>query len=191
MSRSSPGRYALHEFAKNVLDVRATDAAGRPLPIAHPNPHQWDVTGHSGEVRVSYRVFGDRVDGTYLAIDSTPCPHQHAGGDHVGAGLRRAADQRPVRAAARRVVACGHAAAAGPRFADLYRAQPAVPDGQPGGVQRVFAADLHRLRSRAGHRCSGSPPITPARTRISTRWCATSRRIVRETRYRLRRVSSV
>ena len=25
MSRSSPGRYALHEFAKNVYDVRATD----------------------------------------------------------------------------------------------------------------------------------------------------------------------
>jgi len=74
MSRSSPGRYSLHEFAKNVLDVRATDAAGRPLTIAHPNPHQWDVSGHSGEVRVSYRVFGDWVDGTYLAIDST---HAH------------------------------------------------------------------------------------------------------------------
>jgi len=25
MSRSSPGRYALHEFAKNVYDVHATD----------------------------------------------------------------------------------------------------------------------------------------------------------------------
>lgn len=60
MSRSSPGRYAAHDFAKNVFDVRATDAAGRPLPIARPNPHQWDVSGHSGEVRVSYRIFGDR-----------------------------------------------------------------------------------------------------------------------------------
>src|SRR5687768_11643509 len=29
MSRSSPGRYALHEFAKNVFDVRATDAGGK------------------------------------------------------------------------------------------------------------------------------------------------------------------
>ncbi len=70
MSRSSPGRYAIHEFAKNVLEVRATDAAGTPLPIARPNPYQWDVTGHSGEVRVTYRIFGDSVDGTYLAIDS-------------------------------------------------------------------------------------------------------------------------
>jgi predicted metalloprotease with PDZ domain len=74
MSRSSPGRYAIHEFAKNVFDVRATDEAGRPLPIARPNPYQWDVTGHAGTVRVTYRVFGDRLDGTYLAIDAT---HAH------------------------------------------------------------------------------------------------------------------
>ena len=74
MSRSSPGRYALHEFAKNVLDVRVTDAAGAELPIVRPNPHQWNVAGHSGTVRVAYRVFGDRVDGTYLGIDST---HAH------------------------------------------------------------------------------------------------------------------
>lgn len=74
MSRSSPGRYALHEFAKNVFDVRVTDGSGTPLAVTRPNPHQWNVTGHKGEVRVSYRVFGDRVDGTYLAIDST---HAH------------------------------------------------------------------------------------------------------------------
>src|SRR5688572_26234170 len=60
MSRTSPGRYALHEFAKNVFDVRITDAAGRPLAVSRPNPHQWDVTGHNGEVRVAYKVFGDR-----------------------------------------------------------------------------------------------------------------------------------
>jgi predicted metalloprotease with PDZ domain len=74
MSRSSPGRYALHEFAKNVFDVRATDNGGRALPVTRPNPHAWDVTEHSGTVRVSYRVFGDRLDGTYLSIDSS---HAH------------------------------------------------------------------------------------------------------------------
>ena len=74
MSRSSPGRYALHEFAKNVLDVRASDGAGKPLPVARPDPYGWDVSGHDGTVRVSYRVFGDRVDGTYLGIDAT---HAH------------------------------------------------------------------------------------------------------------------
>jgi predicted metalloprotease with PDZ domain len=74
MSRSSPGRYSLHEFAKNVFDVDVTNGAGAPLATTRPNPHQWSVTGHNGVVRVSYRVFGDRVDGTYLGIDST---HAH------------------------------------------------------------------------------------------------------------------
>src|SRR5688572_19029060 len=74
MSRSSPGRYALHEFAKNVFDVRVTDAAGAALAVTRPNPHQWDVPTHAGTVRVTYRIFGDRIDGTYLAVDST---HAH------------------------------------------------------------------------------------------------------------------
>ena len=71
MSRSSPGRYALHEFAKNVYAVTATNAQGDTLRVTRPNPHQWDVGGHDGTVRVSYTLFGDRVDGTYTAIDNT------------------------------------------------------------------------------------------------------------------------
>jgi predicted metalloprotease with PDZ domain len=92
MSRSSPGRYALHEFAKNVFDVRVTDGAGRALEPARPNPHQWDVVAHDGTVRVSYKVFGDRLDGTYLAIDGT---HAHI---NMPAALMwaRGLDQRPV-----------------------------------------------------------------------------------------------
>jgi predicted metalloprotease with PDZ domain len=74
MSRSSPGRYALHEFAKNVFDLRLTDGRGRLLGATRPDPHGWDVRGHDGTVRVTYKVFGDRVDGTYLSIDST---HAH------------------------------------------------------------------------------------------------------------------
>jgi predicted metalloprotease with PDZ domain len=74
MSRSSPGRYALHEFAKNVFDVRITDAAGGALAVVRPTPHQWNVPSHAGRVKVTYRVYGDRVDGTYLGIDST---HAH------------------------------------------------------------------------------------------------------------------
>ena len=74
MSRSSPGRYALHEFAKNIFDLRVTNAAGTPLAVAHPNPHEWDVSGHEGMLRLAYRIFGDRTDGTYLGVDST---HAH------------------------------------------------------------------------------------------------------------------
>jgi predicted metalloprotease with PDZ domain len=71
MSRTSPGRYALHEFAKNVFDVRIVDGKGKVLTAVRPNLHQWDVPGHDGTVVVTYRVFGDRVDGTYLSVDST------------------------------------------------------------------------------------------------------------------------
>lgn len=71
MSRSSPGRYALHEFAKNVYDVRVVDGAGRPLETTRPNPHQWDAAGHDGTVRVTYTLFADRADGTYAGIDLT------------------------------------------------------------------------------------------------------------------------
>src|SRR5882724_10045528 len=33
MSRSSPGRYATHEFGKNVYDVKAFDQSGKPVTI--------------------------------------------------------------------------------------------------------------------------------------------------------------
>jgi predicted metalloprotease with PDZ domain len=74
MSRSSPGRYALHEFAKNVYNVTAVDANGRALTITRPNEHQWDVSGHRGTVKVRYTLFGDHADGTYSGIDNT---HAH------------------------------------------------------------------------------------------------------------------
>jgi predicted metalloprotease with PDZ domain len=74
MSRSSPGRYSLHDFAKNVYDVHVFTNDGRELPASRPDPYGWNVSGHGGAVTVKYKVFGDRVDGTYLAIDPT---HAH------------------------------------------------------------------------------------------------------------------
>jgi predicted metalloprotease with PDZ domain len=71
MARSSPGRYALHEFAKNAYNVRATDAAGRALAVERVSPHAWRVSGHRGEVRFSYTLYADRADGTYAGIDPT------------------------------------------------------------------------------------------------------------------------
>ena len=74
MSRSSPGRYALHEFAKNVYNVRATDGAGKRLQVTRPNPYQWDVETSGSTVVIDYTLFGDRADGTYDAIDPS---HAH------------------------------------------------------------------------------------------------------------------
>jgi predicted metalloprotease with PDZ domain len=93
MSRSSPGRYAVHEFAKNVYDVHAFDGQGRELMTSRPNPYQWDVMGSHGTVRMTYKVYGDLVDGTYLAVDTT---HAHM---NMPATLMwaRGLDDRPVR----------------------------------------------------------------------------------------------
>jgi len=74
MSRSSPGRYSLHDFAKNVYDVHAFAANGSEIHPTRPDPYGWNVAGHGGSVTVKYKVFGDRVDGTYLGVDST---HAH------------------------------------------------------------------------------------------------------------------
>lgn len=74
MSRSSPGRYALHEFAKNVYAVKAVDGAGQDLAVTQTTPYSWRITGHDGSVRVSYTLYADRADGTYSQIDRT---HAH------------------------------------------------------------------------------------------------------------------
>ncbi|HVF94087.1 MAG TPA: M61 family peptidase, partial [Sphingomonas sp.] len=74
MSRSSPGRYAIHEFAKNVYDISARDGAGRPLRLIRNDPYGWSVEGHDGTVVVTYTLFGDHGDGTYAQIDAT---HAH------------------------------------------------------------------------------------------------------------------
>lgn len=71
MARSSPGRYAAHDFAKNVYAVRAMDAAGRALAVTRVEPNVWRVSGHRGEVRFAYTLFADRADGTYAGIDHT------------------------------------------------------------------------------------------------------------------------
>ena len=74
MSRSSPGRYAVHEFAKNVYNVKATDSQGNALKMTRANPYQWDVADHDGTVNFKYTLYANRAGGTYSGIDET---HAH------------------------------------------------------------------------------------------------------------------
>jgi len=74
MSRSSPGRYAVHEFAKNIFSLEATDSAGKKLTPTRPDVDEWLIAGHDGSVRIIYKIFGDRADGTYFGVDTT---HAH------------------------------------------------------------------------------------------------------------------
>jgi predicted metalloprotease with PDZ domain len=92
MSRSSPGRYALHEFAKNVYHVQATDRAGRAVPIVRRDPYRWLVVAGRRPVRFSYTLYADRADGTYAQIDPT---HAHLNAPATFAWAR-GLETRPV-----------------------------------------------------------------------------------------------
>ena len=114
MSRSSPGRYALHEFAKNVYNVRVTDVAGsaadggaaEPAPVGRHRapgkrarhlrhlrrPRRRHLPGHRQHARA----------------------HQHACRADVGAWPRAAQRHGPLRASRGRVVARRHATVPGP-----------------------------------------------------------------------------
>ena len=93
MSSASPGRYARHEFAKNLIEIAFTSGAGDPVRVDRRGPAHWEVADHDGAVRVRYRLFGDQLDGTYLAVDSTHA-HLNAPATLVWAeGL----EDRPVR----------------------------------------------------------------------------------------------
>ncbi len=74
MSRASPGRYALHEFAKNVYAVTAIDGAGQKLAVTRTDPYSWRIIDHDGSATVTYTLYADLGDGTYSQIDLT---HAH------------------------------------------------------------------------------------------------------------------
>ena len=74
MSRSSPGRYAIHEFAKNVYNVKVTDGKGNVLETTRPDPYSWTVNNHDGTIIVNYTLYANHGDGTYAQVDET---HAH------------------------------------------------------------------------------------------------------------------
>ncbi len=69
MSRSSPGRYATHEFGKNVYDVKAFDKNKQPLAVSRVDGDIYEVPKHSGYVKLTYTLYGNYGDGTYTGID--------------------------------------------------------------------------------------------------------------------------
>jgi predicted metalloprotease with PDZ domain len=69
MSRTSPGRYALHEFAKNVYNVRVTNSSGDTLKVERDDLHSWTVPKHDGTVNFTYTLYANRADGTYSGVN--------------------------------------------------------------------------------------------------------------------------
>jgi len=69
MSRSSPGRYATHEFGKNVYDVKAFDKSGKPVKISRLDGDVYQVANTDNFVKVQYTLYANHPDGTYAGID--------------------------------------------------------------------------------------------------------------------------
>jgi predicted metalloprotease with PDZ domain len=74
MARSSPGRYAAHEFGKNVYRFEAHGDGDAALQADLLAPAQWRIMPTGDSVHVRYRLFADHIDGTYAAVDGT---HAH------------------------------------------------------------------------------------------------------------------
>src|SRR5690606_9681039 len=56
MSRSSPGRYATHEFGKNVYGVKALDGKGNSIPVTQVEGDVYRIDKHDGFARISYTI---------------------------------------------------------------------------------------------------------------------------------------
>ncbi len=69
MSRSSPGRYATHEFGKNVYDFRAFDVTGKSLPVNRIDGDVYQVENKEAYTRIRYTLYANHPDGTYAGID--------------------------------------------------------------------------------------------------------------------------
>jgi predicted metalloprotease with PDZ domain len=74
MSRSSAGRYATHEFGKNIYNLEATDVSGNLLELKQVEGDLYEVPDHPATVKITYTLFGNWTDGTYTSIDES---HAH------------------------------------------------------------------------------------------------------------------
>lgn len=68
MSRTSPGRYAVHNFGKNVYNIKASSSDGATLTVKKTEPDVWKVKPEGGSLTISYTLYANRADGTYSGI---------------------------------------------------------------------------------------------------------------------------
>jgi predicted metalloprotease with PDZ domain len=74
VSRSSAGRYATHEFGKNIYNVKAFNVDGSNLVIKQLEGDLYEIPEHGETVKVSYTLFANWTDGTYASVDPS---HAH------------------------------------------------------------------------------------------------------------------
>ena len=70
MSTSSPGRYAEHNFAKNIYNIRAIEGENPDIAIKKIEPDRWEISGIKNSAVISYTLYANHADGTYSGIDA-------------------------------------------------------------------------------------------------------------------------
>lgn len=70
MSKSSPGRYAIHDFGKNIYNLKAYDDDNANVTIRKSEPDIWKLSGINNILNVSYTLYANHADGTYSGIDA-------------------------------------------------------------------------------------------------------------------------
>ena len=92
MPNASPGRYAAHNFAKNVYDLKAVDGAGESLTVQRIAPTAWEIAGHDGTVELEYILYANHANGTYSGVDNRKLHLNMPATFLYGLGM----DERPI-----------------------------------------------------------------------------------------------
>jgi len=135
MPQSSPGRYAQHNFAKNVYDLKAFAADGKAIDVYADGIAEWAIAGHGGAVRLEYTLFANGGDGTYSGIDDRKLhlnmPASFLYGEVLNdrpVMLRLRNDQRPEWTVATQLVGLGQRRFAAPDYYYFFDSPTLVGD---------------------------------------------------------------
>ena len=152
MSRTSPGRYAIHEFASNVSDVQIDDGAGAPLRSSV----RTRLSGTCRPSRRGARALQSVRRSARRNISSRSIRRTRTSTCPPSLMWARGLEDRPVRVTFDTPRGWKVATQLQPdkRTPYVYRGQPAVPDGQPDRAERVHAAHVQRRRGVSRGRAS-------------------------------------
>ena len=70
MPNTSPGRYAEHNFVKNVYSEQAFNRNGKKIQLERISPYAWKLPVEAGFAQFSYTLYGNHADGTYTGVDA-------------------------------------------------------------------------------------------------------------------------
>lgn len=70
MSKTSPGRYAVHDFGKNVYKLQAFGENKTVCPIQRIEPDVWSIGSIRNSLTLQYTIYANHADGTYSGIDA-------------------------------------------------------------------------------------------------------------------------